>query len=167
MELNINNYQNHIDVTSNIIETMNKVMNEVMSIEDITLDSVVNVLLVDNNTIRDYNFKYRNIDNYTDCLSFPMLSYKQGQVFNVQYKEKKFQQYDLEDGKLLLGDIVISLEKAFEQSLEFNHSLNREINYLFIHSLLHLLGYDHIEDRERSIMRSREEEILNLLNIFR
>ena len=67
----------------------------------------------------------------------------------------------------MLGDIVLSLEKALEQSREFNHSFEREASYLVVHSVLHLLGYDHMEDEEKVIMRKREEEILNKLNITR
>ena len=96
-----------------------------------------------------------------------MLNYKKGNVFKDQYKNYEFKNYELDDGKLILGDIIISLEKANEQSIEFNHSFERETKYLLIHSLLHLLGYDHIEDSEKQIMRVREKSIIKYLKIFR
>ena len=76
-------------------------------------------------------------------------------------------QSDFDGEELVLGDIVLSLEKALEQSLEFNHSFEREASYLVVHSVLHLLGYDHMEEEDKVIMRKREEEILNELNITR
>ena len=74
---------------------------------------------------------------------------------------------DLDGEELVLGDIVLSLEKALEQSKEYNHSFEREASYLVVHSVLHLLGYDHMKDDEKIIMRKREEEILGKLNILR
>ena len=88
-------------------------------------------------------------------------------VFKEIYKNYKFSQTDFDGEELVLGDIVISLEKALEQSKEFNHSYEREASYLVVHSVLHLLGYDHMEDEEKNIMRNREEEILNKLSITR
>lgn len=83
------------------------------------------------------------------------------------YKGYEFSQSDFDGEELVLGDIVLSLEKALEQSLEFNHSFEREASYLVVHSVLHLLGYDHMEEEDKVIMRKREEEILNELNITR
>ena len=78
-----------------------------------------------------------------------------------------FRRVNFDGEELVLGDIVLSLEKALEQSLEFNHSFEREASYLVVHSVLHLLGYDHMEEEDKVIMRKREEEILNELNITR
>ena len=84
-------------------------------------------------------------------------------MFKDLYKNYKFSQTDFDGEELVLGDIVLSLEKALEQSKEYNHSYEREASYLVVHSVLHLLGYDHMEDEEKNVMRSREEEILNKL----
>ena len=100
-------------------------------------------------------------------LSFPMLDYDNKKIFKEMYKGYEFSQSDFDGEELVLGDIVLSLEKALEQSLEFNHSFEREASYLVVHSVLHLLGYDHMEEEDKVIMRKREEEILNELNITR
>ena len=83
------------------------------------------------------------------------------------YKNYEFSQSDFDGEELVLGDVVLSLERALEQSKEFNHSFEREASYLVVHSILHLLGYDHMEEDDKVIMRKREEEILNKLNITR
>ena len=118
-------------------------------------------------SIREINNETRNIDRETDVLSFPMLDYEDKKVFKEMYKGYKFSQSDFDGNELVLGDIVLSLEKALEQSREFNHSFERESSYLVVHSVLHLLGYDHMEDEDKVVMRKREEEILNKLNITR
>ena len=87
--------------------------------------------------------------------------------FKEVYKETKFNEIYLDGEELVLGDMVLSLERAKEQSIEYNHSFNREVCYLVVHSILHLLGYDHMEDEEKKRMRKREEEILGGLNINR
>jgi len=95
------------------------------------------------------------------------LNYPKGKVYKDVYKNNNFSPADLNEGRLVLGDIVLSLERAKEQSEEYGHSLLREVCYLTIHSVLHLLGYDHMEEEERSIMRQREEKILEKFNITR
>jgi len=127
----------------------------------------VNVLLVDNEAIKSINQETRNIDSETDVLSFPMIEYEEGKTYKDLYLKHKFgpEFYDGED--LVLGDVVISMEKAREQSLDFGHSLKREVCYLTVHSVLHLLGYDHMDEEDKSKMRAVEEEILGALEITR
>ncbi len=96
-----------------------------------------------------------------------MLDYDEKKVFKECYLEHEFSIIDLNEGNLVLGDIVLSLERAKEQSEEFGHSFIREVCYLVTHSILHLLGYDHMEDDDKVIMRAREEEILSKFNIER
>ena len=96
-----------------------------------------------------------------------MLEYPKDKVFKEVYKNTKFNEIYLDGDELVLGDMVLSLERAKEQSIEYNHSFNREVCYLVVHSILHLLGYDHMEDEEKKRMRKREEEILESLNITR
>ena len=107
------------------------------------------------------------IDRATDVLSFPMLDYEDKKVFKECYKDFDFDITYKDGNELVLGDIVLSLERAKEQSIEYNHSFQREASYLVVHSVLHLLGYDHMEEEDKRKMRKREEEILNKLNISR
>jgi probable rRNA maturation factor len=93
-----------------------------------------------------------------------MLDYPEGKVFKETYLNYEFKECDMDSGNLVLGDIALSLEKAKEQSIEFGHSFLRETCYLTVHSVLHLLGYDHMAENEKKIMRDREEKILKEFN---
>ncbi len=126
----------------------------------------VNVLLVDNNTIQDINKEQRDIDAPTDVLSFPMIEYDVPGDFSI-VEEHPEEYFNCESGELLLGDIVISTEKVIEQANEYGHSLERELAFLVTHSMLHLSGYDHIEDEERMIMEDKQENILQKLGYTR
>jgi probable rRNA maturation factor len=96
-----------------------------------------------------------------------MLDYEKGKVYKEIYKDFHFDETYMDGEELVLGDIVLSLEKALEQSIEYNHSFQRESSYLVVHSVLHLLGYDHMEEEEKKRMREREEDILKMLDICR
>ena len=122
---------------------------------------------MNNEEIREINNDTRNIDRETDVLSFPMLEYEENKVFKDIYLDYEFDATYKDGDNLVLGDIVLSLEKALEQSKEYNHSFKRECSYLVVHSVLHLLGYDHMNEEEKTIMRKREEEILSKLDIRR
>lgn len=125
----------------------------------------VNLLLTMNEQIRQMNRDFRDIDRPTDVLSFPMAEYETpGDFDSVEAQQGCF---DPESGELLLGDIVISKEKVLSQSEEFGHSPEREYAFLIAHSVLHLSGYDHIEEEERLIMEAKQKEILERLNILR
>lgn len=123
--------------------------------EEIAEDAQVSVTLVDNEAIREINREHRDIDRATDVLSFPLGD------------EDSFDT-DPETGAILLGDIVISLERAAEQAKEFGHSFRREVAFLITHSLFHLLGYDHVngEDEEK-LMFGKQEKVLDKLGITR
>lgn len=123
--------------------------------EDICEDAQVSVTLVDNEAIRELNREHRDIDRATDVLSFPL---GDDDSFDC----------DPETGAILLGDIVISLERAAEQAEEYGHSYRREVAFLITHSLFHLLGYDHEngEDEEK-LMFQKQEKVLDLLGIQR
>ena len=125
------------------------------------------MLFVDNEEIREINKENRNIDKVTDVLSFPMLDYEEDKVFKDMYLNYEFDETFKDGDELVLGDIVLSLERALEQSIEYNHSFEREASYLVVHSVLHLLGYDHMEDEERQIMEAKQREILEHLQIMR
>lgn len=161
------NRQNSIEVTDDLINIINEVCDVALKDEEVTIPYQISLLFVDNNEIREINNETRGIDKVTDILSFPMLDYPANMVFKNVYKNKKFNEIYLDGEELVLGDMVLSLERAKEQSIEYNHSFEREVCYLVVHSILHLLGYDHMNDEDKAKMRTREEEILGKLNIKR
>lgn len=163
----VDNRQRKLEVNDDFIEKLTKVIEFSLSEEEVYVPCEISLVFVDNKEIREINNNTRGINRETDVLSFPMLEYENKKVFKEMYKNYKFSQIDFNGDELVLGDIVLSLEKALEQSIEFNHSYEREASYLVVHSVLHLLGYDHMEDEGKRIMRSREEEILNKLSITR
>lgn len=121
----------------------------------------VSVMLTDNDEIHDINLSERGIDKPTDVLSFPMLDFDE--PGDLSYVEKYPQDYfNPETHELLLGDIVISLEKVKSQAEEYGHSDKRELAFLVAHSCLHLFGYDHMEEEERIEMERMQNEILNM-----
>lgn len=123
----------------------------------------INVLVTDNQTVRAINRAYRNIDKETDVLSFPMFQFEPGKLpANIT------DYLDPETGLLPLGDMAISYEKAEAQAAEFGHSVKRELGYLTIHSILHLLGYDHVDEGPmKKQMREREEAICRKIDLER
>lgn len=112
----------------------------------------VSVTFVDNLEIRRLNAQFRNIDSETDVLSFPL---GENGEYDINH----------DTGAKLLGDVVISLEKAQEQAVTFGHSFEREACYLTVHSMLHLLGYDHMQPKEKRVMRVKEEEVMTQLGL--
>ncbi len=133
-----------------------------LSEEGITDPCQINILITDDEGIREYNRKFRNIDSATDVLSFPAQELEPGK-FDPSLLEK-----DPETDTLLLGDMVISYERAERQAEEYGHSVARELAYLTVHSVLHLLGYDHMdEETDKPLMRSKEEKILSSINMTR
>lgn len=163
----IDNRQNKIEVDNELEDILNQVIEYALKEEKVNQEYEVSIIFVDNEEIKQLNSEFRNIQRETDVLSFPMLEYPPHNVFKEVYLKHKFDDSYYDEGKLVLGDIALSLEKALEQSKEFGHSFYREACYLTIHSILHLLGYDHIEDEDKVVMRSREEEILSKFNINR
>ncbi len=128
-------------------------------------EAQVNLLLTENEEIHALNFEFREIDRATDVLSFPMAEYDV--PGNFECLETQDDCFDPETGELILGDIVISKEKVMSQAEEYGHSPEREFAFLITHSILHLSGYDHIEEDERIQMEELQREILNELKILR
>lgn len=162
----IDDRQDKIKVTEEMVDAIKEIIDYALKEEGVKVDYEVSLIFVDNENIRLINNEQRNIDSVTDVLSFPMLEYPQDEVFKDVYINYEFDDSFYDDGNLVLGDIALSLERAQEQSLEYNHSFIRETYYLIVHSILHLLGYDHMGD-DKVIMRKREEEILNKFKISR
>lgn len=127
----------------------------------------INLLLTDNENIHRMNQEFREIDRATDVLSFPMLEYEIPGDFSGVENEPGIEVFHPESGELLLGDIVISVDKVLEQAESYGHSAKREFAFLIVHSMLHLFGYDHIEEDERSEMEAKQKEILEQLQITR
>lgn len=123
----------------------------------------INVLVTDNQGIHKINLASRNVDSPTDVLSFPMFDFLPGTL-----PECWDEYIDLDSGRVPLGDMVLSLEKAAEQGAEYGHGIKREIGYLTVHSVLHLLGYDHLDEGSmKRQMREREEQIMSQLRLGR
>lgn len=161
------NRQEKIEVTEELVKELEHTIEFALKEEEVNIPFEISLLFVDNDEIREINNETRNIDKETDVLSFPMLDYPKDKVFKDVYKNYEFDETYMDGEELVLGDIVLSLEKALEQSKEYNHSFKREASYLVVHSVLHLLGYDHMEEDEKKVMRKREEEILGQLDIRR
>jgi probable rRNA maturation factor len=161
------NEQDKVLINNKFYKMVEDIIDYSLKVEGVTIDWELSITLVDNETIKDINGKFRNIHEATDVLSFPMLSYPYGKVFKECYSDNIFIDADLDDGQLVLGDIILSLERAQEQSVEFNHGFLREVCYLMVHSILHLLGYDHMEPDDKEKMRNREEEILKKFDLSR
>lgn len=163
----VDNRQKKINITDEEVEELKKVILYALKEEEVEVPTEISLVFVDNEEIREINNDTRDIDRETDVLSFPMLDYEGKKVFKEMYKNYDFDVTYKDGEDIVLGDIVLSLEKALEQSKEYNHSFQREASYLVVHSVLHLLGYDHMVEEDKIVMRRREEEILEKLNITR
>lgn len=144
----------------NLEETVTKCAEKALDLENVDFDAEISVTLTDNDGIRKINAEYRNIDKETDVLSFPQFDFEIPSQFT---EDELF----LEEGAVMLGDIVLSKDKIYEQAEEYGHGALRETSYLIVHSLMHLLGYDHMNDDEKSVMRRHEEDVLNALGYTR
>ena len=151
----ISNDQKKVKIPRGTRLLIRRCCHAVLEEEALGSDAEVSVTFVDSEAIHQLNSQYRNVDRPTDVLSFPL-----GE--NGEYD------IDLDTGAKLLGDIVISIPKAMEQAEEYNHSLEREIGFLTVHSMLHLLGYDHVNGGlEQVHMREKEETVLTKLGLKR
>ncbi|MBR2279645.1 MAG: rRNA maturation RNase YbeY [Ruminococcus sp.] len=148
----ITNKQKTVKIPTGLRMLIRRCCHAVLELEKFQGPAEISVTFTDNEEIRKLNAQYRNIDAATDVLSFPM-----GE--NGQYDT------NLETGAKILGDIVISVEKAVEQAEAYGHSLQREVAYLTAHSVLHLLGYDHVENLEKVRMREKEELVMDQLGL--
>lgn len=161
------NRQNKVEITEELSSLLQNIIDYTLKEEKVDLEYEISLIYVDNETIKKINRDYRGIDRETDVLSFPMIEYPQKKVYKDIYLNYKFDESYFDDKCLVLGDIAVSLEKALEQSSDFGHSFFRETAYLIVHSTLHLLGYDHIEDEDKDKMRKREEAILESFSLRR
>ena len=142
-----------------------RVIEEAIEYVNCPYETEVNLLLTMNEEIHQMNMEFREIDRPTDVLSFPMVDYEEAGEFD--FLEELDEYFHPESGELMLGDIVISKEKVIEQAEEYGHSIEREYAFLVAHSMLHLFGYDHMEEDERIVMEQKQSEILERLQILR
>lgn len=142
-----------------------KVIVAVLDYEECPYEAEVNIILTDNEEIHKINKEYRDIDAPTDVLSFPMITYETPGDFSKV--EEDMSAFHPETGELLLGDIILSVDKVMQQAKEYGHSVERELGFLVAHSVLHLCGYDHMEQEERQIMEEKQREIMKLTSLHR
>ena len=148
----ITNKQKAVKIPTGIRMLVRRCCNAVLKLENFEGPAEISVTFTDNEGIRELNRQYRDKDIDTDVLSFPM---GENGVYDV----------DMETGAKILGDVVISMEKAIDQAERFGHSFQREVGYLTAHSVLHLLGYDHIDNLEKVRMREKEELVMDQLGL--
>ncbi len=148
MDYYIDNRQSKFEITEELEKLIEACIIESLKVEGLTDNYEVSISFVNNSEIRELNRDFRGVDKETDVLSFPM-----DDEFSVSIP--------------LLGDIIISMEKANEQALDFGHTLEREVAYLTTHSMFHLMGYDHMVDDDKEIMRGKEKQVMRNLKIFK
>lgn len=150
---------NNIEEETNLSKIINQVLEKCYEVEKIDTTKIyINIILTNPEVIRQINKEYRNIDKETDVLSFPM------------FEKEELEQLLKKQGTIeqdILGDIIISIPKVIEQAKEYNHSFERELAYMTVHGFYHLMGYDHMEEEEKKVMRAKEENILEQLEINR
>ncbi len=137
-----------VELTEDDKNIIVKAINSVLEVENITGDGEISITIVDSDEIRELNNEYRGIDKTTDVLSFPQYN----SIEEIQKDEYK-----------MIGDIVINIDKVVEQSIEYGTGRVRELGYLTIHSMYHLLGFDHIIEEEKKVMRKKEEEAYSVM----
>ncbi len=155
-----------VEFPFSIDDIVNQIMTEVLDREGCPYEATVSVLLTDNEGIRTFNKEYRGFDKETDVLSFPNVDYETPSDFAI-LEEETADCFDPDSGELVLGDIIISVEKVKEQAESYGHSQRREFAFLVAHSMFHLCGYDHMEAEEAAVMEKKQEEILDRLHITR
>jgi probable rRNA maturation factor len=157
-----------IEENENYKELINKVVLKCFEEENLLKTNLyLNIILTNPETIRETNKKYRNIDKETDVLSFPMFEKNELDEIIKSSNEKENNQEKSEIMEDVLGDIMISIYRVIEQAKEYGHSVERELAYMVVHGFYHVMGYDHIEEDDKKIMRPKEENVLNKLNITR
>ena len=147
-------------------ELAGRVVEFALEHEQFPYECEVNLTLTDNEGIHEINKEYRQIDNPTDVLSFPMLSYEVAGDFS-KLEEDYDDNFNPDTGEIMLGDIIISVEKVYEQAESYGHSVEREFAFLILHSMLHLFGYDHMTPEEAAVMEEKQKIILEKMQILR
>ncbi len=153
--------ETEIDIPKRFEEIVNEIIEASIDYVKCPYECEINVIFTDNDGIQIINKDFRDIDAPTDVLSFPLIEYEAPADFS-NIEEESVDYFNQDNGELLLGDIILNVDRIKSQSEEFNHSIYRELAFLTAHSMLHLFGYDHIDDAERAVMEEKQEEILNM-----
>ena len=154
-----------VDFSFDYKEIAEKVINASLDAEDFPFEAEVDLTLVDEERIHEINREFRQIDRATDVLSFPLIEYPAAGDFGQV--EENDDNFNPETGEALLGDIVLCIPKVKEQAAAYGHSELREYAFLITHSMLHLMGYDHMTPEEASVMEAKQRQILEDLGIRR
>ena len=142
-----------------------RVAAHILETEHCPYDVSVNLVITDNEEIKKVNQEFRSIGAPTDVLSFPMIPFETPADYSIVEDQDEY--FDLDTEELVLGDVMISVDKVFAQAEEYGHSVEREFSFLFAHSMLHLLGYDHMEPEEAAVMERKQAKALEDLGITR
>lgn len=159
MILLINNDTEFI-INKELDEILEKIILTVLDMENMSKDVEISLSIVTDEQIKELNHQYREKDRPTDVLSFPMIDFNEEEI---NFEEVK----NPDTGNLMLGDIIISCEQAVRQADEYGHSLKREVGFLVAHSMLHLLGYDHMTEDDEKVMIAKQNEIMDRVNLKR
>lgn len=154
-----------IDLGIDCEELARTVGDRVLDQENCPYESQISLILTDDEGIREVNREHRGLDRSTDVLSFPMVDFPSPAEYSVLEEDDSL--FDLDTGELLLGDIMISAEHVTAQAEAYGHSIRREFCFLVAHSMLHLLGYDHMTPPEAAVMEAKQEQVLQSLGITR
>lgn len=146
------------EITKNVIE-------KALDMEKFPFEAEVSITLTNDDAIKEINNEFRQLDKSTDVLSFPLIEYIGPGDFSDL--ETRMDIFNPETGEAMLGDIVISVEHVFKQASDYGHSIKREYAFLIAHSILHLMGYDHMTPPEAKVMEAKQEAVLNALHITR
>ena len=155
-----------LDLGFDYEKTATEVINQVLEEEGCPYEAQVNLLLTSDPEIHRMNMEYREVDRPTDVLSFPMLSYENAGDFS-KLEDDYDDNFNPDTGEIMLGDIVISVDKVLEQAESYGHTTKREYAFLIVHSMLHLFGYDHMTPEEAAVMEAKQKQILDEMNITR
>ncbi|MBQ9756889.1 MAG: rRNA maturation RNase YbeY [Clostridia bacterium] len=161
MKVAIRNNQKTFKVTKELRDLVKSAAKATLLYMEFGTKVEISVMFTDNAEIKELNRLHRNIDRETDVLSFPLIEYDENGAVLEEFMDFN------PSGEMVLGDIVISLERAAQQAEEYGHSFNREVGFLTVHSMLHLLGYDHMTPRDEEEMFGYQEDILNEMNLIR
>lgn len=154
-----------LETTVDYKAIMQRAVDKVLDYVECPYEIELNIVLTTNTEIHKTNLEFRGIDRPTDVLSFPMIDYEIPGDFS--WLESFDSYFNPETGELLFGDIMISMDKVWEQAKEYGHSVERELAFLTVHSMLHLCGYDHMEESQKLVMEEKQREIMELLGITR
>lgn len=159
-------YETDIQIEVEYGQVAKIVADQVLEMEEFPYEAEINLVITDNEEIKRVNQEFRDIHAPTDVLSFPMIPFETPADYDVI--EEEINSYvDPDSEEIVLGDIMISAEKVIEQAREYGHSQKREFAFLVAHSMLHLLGYDHMDPWEAAVMEEKQRNVLDILGIFR